>query len=407
MEIWNKKETAYWIRLALFNLVIVALLGVLLRYKIAFSFPFLQQKHVLHGHSHFAFSAWISQMIMTLLLYHFKPQKSEMNASLLLMANTVVAFCMLLAFIYQGYGPYSIFFSSLSTLINFYFCFRVWRWIDKQNSVTTGDLYIKASIVFNFLSAIGTAYLVYLMINHISNPEHYLASVYYYLHFQYNGYFLFSCMGLFAYYLGSIQVQIPHERTIFWLFAGSLIPAYLLSIIWAHLPIYLFILVILSASVQFGAWFYWIYQIQKKSVEALIHPFVRKIWTLVVIAASIKFFLQMGSTIPSLSEFAFGFRPIVIAYLHLVLLGIVSLFLIGLSLKHQLISIHPFMSIALGVFIVGILLNETVLMLQGMSFLNLVTVPYSNELLFSIAIIMFSGAFGLYLSQKRARLKSE
>ena len=91
MDIWNKKETAYWIRLALFNLVIVALLGVLLRYKIAFSFPFLQQKHVLHGHSHFAFSAWISQMIMTLLLYHFKPQKSEINASLLLIGNTVVA----------------------------------------------------------------------------------------------------------------------------------------------------------------------------------------------------------------------------------------------------------------------------------------------------------------------------
>ena len=149
-------------------------------------------------------------------------------------------------------------------------------------------------------------------------------------------------------------------------------------------------------------------RIQKKSLNALIHPIVRKIWTLVVIAASIKFFLQMGSTIPSLSEFAFGFRPIVIAYLHLVLLGIVSLFLIGLSLKHQLISIRPFMSFALGVFIVGILLNETVLMLQGMSFLNLVTVPYSNELLFSIAVIMFTGAFGLYLSQRNeANLKPE
>ncbi len=52
-----------WIKICFINLLIVALLGVTLRYKIAFSLPFVDQKHLLHGHSHFAFAGWITQII--------------------------------------------------------------------------------------------------------------------------------------------------------------------------------------------------------------------------------------------------------------------------------------------------------------------------------------------------------
>ena len=58
-------------------------------------------------------------------------------------------------------------------------------------------------------------------------------------------------------------------------------------------------------------------------------PFVlRYILLFVGFALSIKFLLQLGSTIPAISQLAFGFRPIVIAYLHLVLLAIITLFLL-------------------------------------------------------------------------------
>ena len=48
-----------WLRISLFNLMLVAFLGMILRYKILFSLPFLDQKHLLHAHSHFAFSGWV------------------------------------------------------------------------------------------------------------------------------------------------------------------------------------------------------------------------------------------------------------------------------------------------------------------------------------------------------------
>ncbi len=51
-----------WLQISFLNLLIVSLLGVTLRYKIAFSFPYLDQKHLLHGHSHFAFAGWVTQI---------------------------------------------------------------------------------------------------------------------------------------------------------------------------------------------------------------------------------------------------------------------------------------------------------------------------------------------------------
>ena len=53
------------------------------------------------------------------------------------------------------------------------------------------------------------------------------------------------------------------------------------------------------------------------------------ILTCSAIALSVKLLLQLVSTIPSLSNLAFGFRPIVIGYLHLVLLGVIGVTVYG------------------------------------------------------------------------------
>ncbi|MHA8061916.1 hypothetical protein PQG22_11670 [Aquirufa beregesia] len=399
------KGANFWLQVALFNLVVVALLGVLLRYKIAFSFPLIHQKHLLHGHSHFAFSAWVGQMIMTLLAFTLKERnqgKGPFEFSHLLAWNTLVAFFMLFAFVYQGYGPISILFSTLSTAINFLFCFRVWSFLRQSKVSSTADYYIQASIIFNVLSSLGTIFLAYLMSNKINHPEKYLASVYYYLHFQYNGYFIFSCLGLFTYFLDHVGIKLAHSRPVFWLFAASLAPAYLLSIMWAKLPVFGYFILVIAALLQFLAWFYWLFQVRKNhsQLKQGLPATVWFLWILVALATSLKFSLQLLSIIPSLSEYAFGFRPVVIAYLHLVLLGVVSLFVLGYARWKGYIQYNYFLKLALGLFIGGILLNELILMLQGMSFLNLVQISFSNELLFGVAILMFLGALGVFLSQK-------
>ena len=67
-----------WVSISLFNILLVSFLGVILRYKIAYSLPFIDQKHLLHGHSHFAFSGWIVQCIMALMIHQLS-QKTKID----------------------------------------------------------------------------------------------------------------------------------------------------------------------------------------------------------------------------------------------------------------------------------------------------------------------------------------
>lgn len=61
-------NTKFWLKFSLINLFLVAFLGLIMRYKIGFEFPFFDQKFLQHSHSHFAFSGWISHTLMVLMV---------------------------------------------------------------------------------------------------------------------------------------------------------------------------------------------------------------------------------------------------------------------------------------------------------------------------------------------------
>ena len=119
--------------------------------------------------------------------------------------------------------------------------------------------------------------------------------------------------------------------------------------------------------------------------------FLRYILFFVSIALSLKFLLQLGSTIPVLSQLAFGFRPIVIAYLHLVLLAIISLFLLFYIYANELITFNKQIKKGLIIFTIGVLLNEIILAIQGIASFSYTLIPLVNEMLFGAAIILVSG----------------
>lgn len=78
----------------------------------------------------------------------------------------------------------------------------------------------------------------------------YLASVYWYLHFQYNGWFLFAVVGLIIHHLEIAKIYIKHEKIIFRTLAISCVPTYGLSVLWLDLPIWIFLLVIIGTTLQ-------------------------------------------------------------------------------------------------------------------------------------------------------------
>lgn len=393
-----------WLKITLLNLFIVAAIGVVLRYKIAYSLPFIDQKHLLHGHSHFAFAGWISQAIMVLMVAYLAKEKGIpvfKKYSWLLYANLLTAYSMLIAFPIEGYGLYSIIFSTLSIIVSYAFAIVYWKDLNRLKNKSVSHQWFKAAVFFNAFSSLGAFALAIMMVAKIMHQNWYLAAEYFYLHFQYNGWFFFSCMGLVTAQLFQSAPALILKR-IFLLFAFAVIPAYFLSALWMNIPVWVYILVIIAAFAQVAGWIYMVSLIKNQNA-IFKNPFsVTANWLLglAAIALSIKLLLQLGSTIPSLSTLAFGFRPIVIGYLHLVLLGVITLFLIGFMFAATFITINKKAIAGAGIFAAGIIVNEIFLMTQGVAALDYINIPYINTALLVAAVIMFAGLLLLNISQQ-------
>lgn len=387
-----------WIKIPFLNLLIIGLIGVVLRYKIAFSLPIVDQKNLLHAHSHFAFSGWLSQLLMAFIVQYLLNKNQHLRVKkykILLWGNLISAYGMLFSFPFQGYDTISISFSTLSVLNAYVFAIVVWKDLDRLPVSNISHNWFKASLLFNVLSSFGAFSLGYMMANKIASQEWYLAAVYLFLHFQYNGWFFFAATGLFMQYLTDKNIAPPKDtsKKIFWLFCIPAVPAYFLSALWLPMPAWLYVLVVASALAQVAGFVLMLMHLKKKSkdMENSVSKPVKWLWILSCVALSIKLLLQAGSTIPSLNIVAYGFRPIVIGYLHLVLLGVLSIFLVGYFLYIVHIKYTKLLINGLVIFIAGIIVNELLLMLQGVNAMLYRNIPIMNYLLLAAALVMFTG----------------
>jgi hypothetical protein len=122
-----------------------------------------------------------------------------------------------------------------------------------------------------------------------------------------------------------------------------------------------------------------------------MRPTVNVLLLFAALAGTIKFLLQTGSLHPGLAKLAFGFRPIVIGYLHLVFLGFITIFIIA-YLKHTgIIAPGGFRKKGLVTLVAGIVLQELLLLIQGVLAISYNGVPYINEALLFSAVVMLMG----------------
>ena len=392
-----------WLKIALFNLVLIALLGVTLRYKIAFSLPFIDQKHLLQAHSHFAFTGWISHALMVFMV-SFLSQRGVSNAFKkyhgVLVFNLVSGYGMLLTFPFQGYGLFSIAFSTLSIITAYFFTYLFWKDLNKIQTTEIAHLFFKAALLFNVISSFGAFLLAWLMANKIVHQNWYLATVYFFLHFQYNGWFFFASGGLWFSKIKSMSLPLENEKKVFWLFALACIPCYFLSVLWIEPGKGIYALVVIAAFLQVVALTLLLKSVFRYLTElkSVLLKTGFNLLALSLLAFTIKIMLQLFSTIPFLNRLAYGFRPIVIGYLHLVLLGFITLFLLGYAISGNYFKYNKALVSGAGIFTAGIILNEILLMLQGTAAMQLIGIPFQNEMLLGAALVLLSGTVVLFLS---------
>ena len=396
----------HWVLLALFNLLLVAVLGLLMRLKVLLPMPAINQKFLLHAHSHFAFAGWVSHALMVLVVAMvFNRQQHEKlpwRYQLTVIANLLASYGMLISFFLQGYGLYSIMASTATVVVSYVFAGMCWRDMANSDRHSIGFSWLRAALLFLVLSSMGTFYLAHLMTSNNTDSRVQLASVYFYLHFQYNGWFFFACMALVQHGFSRIGVSVNHPKAIFWLFALTCPINYLLSVLWWDMPAWLYVGVVAAVVAQSIAWAQWLHScVANRLVLGRSFTAVAK-WLLIGVAtaATIKFVLQGLSVIPSLSQLSYSFRPIVIGYLHLVLLAVISLFIMAYSYIGELLQINRLAIASTTVFVSGVIWNELLLMAQGISGLARTPIHHVPLLLAVAAGTLLIGIVGLLVSQR-------
>lgn len=170
-----------------------------------------------------------------------------------------------------------------------------------------------------------------MMVTKMNDQNWYLASIYFYLHFQYNGWFFFAGMGLLSEKLELIITARKKLYYAFLLFCFACIPAYFLSVLWMPFSESIYFVLIASVIAQLTGWII-ILKVLIQNISLISRNFSKYgkiLLSLSAIAFTIKLLLQSGSIHPALSQLSYGFRPIIIGYLHLVLLGVTSIFILG------------------------------------------------------------------------------
>ena len=397
------KSLRKWLTVSFLNLLLVAFLGVVMRYKIEFPLPFIDQKYVLHSHSHFAFSGWITQTLMVLLVYYLSLKNGERifkKYRWLLYANLITAYGMLVSFIVQGYAFYSISFSTLSIVVSFFFAAYYWKDLNRMNVDKVSHWWFKAALAFSVISSIGTFGLAYMMLSKTIDQDWHLAMVYFFLHFQYNGWFFFAGMGLLVSNLEKIKTAVKDHKVAFMFFCFACIPAYFLSVLWIPFGSIIYGILIAAVIAQLVGWAFMVKVFIKNKIfiGQQFSKHGKVLLLLSAIAFTIKLTLQSGSIHPELSQLSYGFRPIIIGYLHLVLLAVTSIFIIGYIVSFELVPVTKMLIAGIFIFVAGVIINELLLMVQGIAGLTYTSIPYINILLLIAAVILFTGIGIMFLS---------
>ena len=388
--------------IALFYVLIATLLGVVLRLfpitDINATFKFL-----VHTHSHIALLGWV-YVALTTLLYHIGiDEVSKKKHALIFWSTQVTIVGMLVTFPFVGYAIYSIIFSTLFILCSYWFFF----FFKKRNNLNRDTIsykFIQTSLLLMVLSSIGPWALGAIM-NTLGNTSYwYHNAIYFYLHFQYNGWFLFCLLGIFFFILEKQGVVFSNNRAklFYHLLLVSCLLTLFLSFLWIQPVDFVYFLSGIGAIVQvFALYMFAKILIQSKNkLKELFSKFFINVLKGVVLLFAIKILLQLLTAFPSFVVLTTEITDFVIAYLHLVFLGIITPVILVFLHQFKLISLSKVATI---LFLVGFIFSEILIIYKGIAIWKQQFIPeYYYEYLVICSAFMPLGILGVVIQNRWA-----
>lgn len=393
MDAHQKLNYPKW---AIINFIVLSIFGVLLRYMQLYNLPGLDYQFILHAHSHFAFSGWMFFAIAFLIASLCSGNTLTPGFKYVLLGALACAYGMLLSFSWQGYKAVSIGFSSLFVLVTFRFTYLVFKGRLLKGYVNpTSYKLIHAGLLYLCLSSLGPFALGPLAAFGLKNTPCYQDAVYFYLHFQMNGFMLLSAMGLLA---SALPLKSQRDNNGLWLnlFIYSTFPLYFIFTLWGKPGIWLWALSLTGSGLSLLSWVVLCFKL-RQSRGALL--FLEKA---ALFALTMKCIFQVMICIPAVGQWTFLNRNLIIGYIHLLTLGIIMPLLMAQFIRKGLIRSGKSTVLCNYSYIALAIIYLCLLFIQPLLALFSIIIPGYQFLLFLLCLLFVFVSLWMFFRLKTA-----
>lgn len=351
---------------ALFYFLLVGLLGVFLRLFFVTAIP-ANFRYIVHAHSHIALLGWVYIALTTLI---YKMYFSEINEAKtyrrIFWFTQLTLIGMLLTFPFTGYALFSIIFSTLFLLASYWMAWFILKKTPGHFKFRNSYKCIRTGLWYLIISSIGPWAVGGVMATLGKTSIWYKISIYFYLHFQYNAWFIFALCGILFYFLEkkNITFQKRHFRAFFLLLNLGVILSFFLSVLWVEPHWIFYVLAAIGAVLQviaFYKFFRFLNPVWKKNALPFSH-FQQVLLKIAAVLLIIKILMQLVSAAPYFANLAFNNIDYVIGYLHLTFLGVVSISLFAFLSASRLLALKKWI---FWLYFTGFILSEVVIFYKG------------------------------------------
>ncbi len=379
-----------------------ALVGLLIRWNFVFPISSFSYKNLLQAHSHVAFLGWgyIATLAIIIQVYILDKSLNLKIYKIFISIITIAVFLMLISFSLVGYKSISIVLLSVFGIASYVISYKLLKDL-KGKSIAIKM--IRFGIYYYLLSNLATWFLGFVMVTQGKSVLFY-NTIYFYLHFLYNGYFVFVLFGLLfkVFENQNIVISTKNQKLFFIFLNIACIPAYFLSVLWSKPSILFNYIGFFAALLQLVSLVYLIRIISKVFINLKWSRFSKLLLKFALISYGLKVGIQVISSFPYIVTNSLALKHyFIIGYLHLFTLGFMSVFIFLLLIQVKKVNLDSKISkTGIFSFLIGIIGTEFLLFYQGFLILKRINpLKYYNLELFILSVFLFCGLLLIVLPQ--------
>ncbi|MXV37343.1 hypothetical protein GO491_01435 [Flavobacteriaceae bacterium Ap0902] len=376
--------TKTWITSGFVYLFLVALLGVIMRSNVFIDLP-IPYTHILHAHSHTALLGWAFVMSIGRILSYFILNIQQFKSEIVALSISIMGMC--ITFLYQSYGAMSIAFSTLFVISAYIILFKIYQ---KLHTDTLSAQLLQWAIIWFFISTLGIWCIGPTSAILGKSHDLYNLSIQFFLHFQINGWLSFVALAI-------LLENTPQTKQKFLLLGLniSLVLTFALNLYWVFNGLVFYLLNAIGLLIQWVVYIGIAYHLFESKKNQKHDIAFKSLFYWILLVVLLKPTIQLITLSPTWAVRLEFNRFLIIAFLHLILIGLVSFTFIYNAFQERYLIFNRITKTGIIFWILGFIITEIIITLQGFGVNN-----YSFFVaLLSFSVLMLVG-IGMLLYQR-------